>query len=79
MTGGSDSKVVLLNVASLASSDPVTEDEEEEEKNNENDQSKVCVSCDLGFPLFLFIGDYCFVMIYLFRFTLFLQSIFSYL
>ena len=47
MTGGSDSKVVLLNVASLASSDPVTEDEEEE-KNNENDQSKVCVSFNLA-------------------------------
>ena len=60
MTGGSDSKVVLLNVASLASSDPVTEDEEEEEKDKENDQSKVCVNCDSRFSslsLFLSTDD----------------------
>ena len=54
MTGGSDSKVVLLNVASLASCDPVTEDEEEEEKDKEIDQSKVCVSFDLGFFIYYF-------------------------
>ena len=43
LTGGSDSKVVLLNVASLASTDPTTEDEEEEEaeKEKEIDHNKV--------------------------------------
>ena len=40
LTGGSDSKVVLLNVASLASTDPATEDEEEEEEK-EIDHNKV--------------------------------------
>ena len=41
LTGGSDSKVVLLNVASLASTDPTTEDEEEEEAEKEIDHNKV--------------------------------------
>ena len=41
LTGGSDSKVVLLNVASLASTDPATEDEEEEEAEKEIDHNKV--------------------------------------
>ena len=40
LTGGSDSKVVLLNVASLASTDPATEDEEEEAEK-EIDHNKV--------------------------------------
>lgn len=40
LTGGSDSKVVLLNVASLASTDPATEDEEEEEAEKEIDHNK---------------------------------------